>query len=42
VTTQNLKDEEFKRCTGVSLEMFEKMLGVVRQGLRDFLEERLN
>src|SRR5512140_2447969 len=35
-TIQNLKDEEFKRCTGVSREMFEKMLAVVRQGLRDF------
>jgi hypothetical protein len=35
-TIQNLKAEEFKRCTGVSREMFEKMLNVVRQGLRDF------
>src|SRR5512141_409288 len=35
-TIQNLKDEAFKRCTGVSREMFEKMLAVVRQGLRDF------
>ncbi len=35
-TIQNLKDEEFKRCTGVSWEMFEKMLMVVCQGLRDF------
>jgi hypothetical protein len=35
-TIQDLKSEEFKRCTGVSREMFEKMLKVVRQGLRDF------
>jgi hypothetical protein len=35
-TIQDLKNEEFKRCTGVSREMFEKMLNVVRQGLRDF------
>ena len=35
-TIQNLKNEEFKRCTGVSRGMFEKMLNVVRQGLRDF------
>ncbi len=35
-TIQNLKDEEFKRCTGVSRKMFEKMLTVVRQGVRDF------
>ncbi len=35
-TIQNLKDEEFKRCTGVSREMFEKMLVVVCQGLRGF------
>lgn len=33
---QNLKNEDFKRCTGVSREVFEKMLNVVRQGLRDF------
>ena len=35
-TIQNLSAEEFKRCTGVSREMFEKMLNVVRQGIRDF------
>jgi hypothetical protein len=35
-TIQDLQTEEFKRCTGVSREMFEKMLNVVRQGLRDF------
>ena len=33
---QNLKEEEFKRCTGVSRGMFEKMLKVVREGIRDF------
>jgi hypothetical protein len=35
-TIENLKSEEFKRCTGVSRDIFEKMLTVVRQGLRDF------
>jgi len=35
-TLQNLKNEDFKRCTGVSREVFEKMLNVVRQELRDF------
>ena len=35
-TIRNLKDEEFKRCTGVSRGMFEKMLKVVREGMRDF------
>lgn len=35
-TIQTLKDEDFKRSTGVSHEMFEKMLAVVRKGLRDF------
>jgi hypothetical protein len=33
---QNLKDEDFKRSTGVSHAMFEKMLAVVKNGLRDF------
>ena len=33
---QNLKDEEFKRSTGVSRGMFEKMLKVVCAGIRDF------
>lgn len=33
---QNLKDEAFKRSTGVSRAMFEKMLTVVKKGLRDF------
>ena len=32
----NLKDEAFKRSTGVSRAMFEKMLAVVKKGLRDF------
>jgi len=35
-TVKQLKDEEFKRLTGVSREMFEKMLKVVKTGLRDF------
>ena len=35
-TVQKLKDEEFKRSTGVSRAMFEKMLAVVKNGLRDF------
>jgi predicted PP-loop superfamily ATPase len=35
-TIENLKAEDFKRSTGVSREMFEKMLKVVREGLRDF------
>ncbi len=35
-TIRNLKDEEFKRCTGVSRGMFEKMLKVVCEGIRDF------
>jgi hypothetical protein len=33
---QTLKDEDFKRSTGVSRAMFEKMLTVVKTGLRDF------
>jgi hypothetical protein len=35
-SVQNLKDEAFKRSTGVSRAMFEKMLAVVKSGLRDF------
>lgn len=35
-TIQTLKDEDFKRSTGVSRAMFEKMLTVVKEGLRDF------
>ena len=33
---QNLKDEAFKRSTGVSRAMFKKMLAVVKSGLRNF------
>jgi hypothetical protein len=35
-TVQALKDEEFKRSTGVQRSTFEKMLKVVEAGLRDF------
>lgn len=35
-TIKQLKDEDFKRLTGVSRGMFEKMLKVVKAGLRDF------
>jgi hypothetical protein len=35
-TIQTLKDEDFKRSTSVSHAMFEKMLSVVKTGLRDF------
>jgi len=35
-TIQTLKDEDFKRLTGVSRAMFEKMVRVVKAGLRDF------
>jgi len=35
-TVQTLKNEDFKRSTGVSRAMFEKMLTVVKAGLRDF------
>lgn len=35
-TVQILKDEDFKRSTGVSRAMFEKMLSVVKAGLRNF------
>ena len=35
-TIQTLKDEEFKRSTGVHHSTFEKMLKVVEAGLRDF------
>jgi hypothetical protein len=35
-TIQTLKDEEFKRSTGVQHSTFEKMLKVVEAGLRDF------
>ena len=35
-TVQSLKDEEFKRSTGVQRKTFEQMLQVVEIGLRDF------
>jgi hypothetical protein len=35
-TIQTLKDEDFKRATGVQRGTFEKMLKVVEEGLRDF------
>ena len=35
-TIQALKDEDFKRSTGVQRSTFEKMLKVVEAGLRDF------
>jgi Helix-turn-helix of DDE superfamily endonuclease len=35
-TVQKLKDEDFKRSTGIQRGTFEKMLEVVEKGLRDF------
>jgi hypothetical protein len=35
-TIKHLKNPDFKRLTGVQRETFEKMLGVVENGLRDF------
>ena len=35
-TVQALKDEDFKRSTGVQRETFETMLEVVKAGMRDF------
>ena len=35
-TVQKLKDEDFKRSTGIQRSTFEKMLEVVEDGLRDF------
>jgi len=35
-TVETLKDEDFKRSTGVQRSTFEKMLEVVKTGLRDF------
>jgi hypothetical protein len=35
-TIKTLKDGEFKRSTGVSREMFEKMLAVLQKEMRDF------
>ena len=33
---KNLKDKDFKRLTGVSHAVFEKMLAALKSGLRDF------
>jgi len=35
-TVQKLRNEDFKRSTGVQRSTFEKMLAVVQSGLRDF------
>ena len=35
-TVKELKDTDFKRSTGVSREMFEKMLAVLQKEMRDF------
>jgi len=35
-TFRNLKDEDFKRSTGVTRAMFEKRVTVEKAGLRDF------
>jgi hypothetical protein len=35
-TVQKLRDEDFKRSTGVQRSTFEKMLEVVETGLREF------
>jgi hypothetical protein len=35
-TVKELKDKDFKRSTGVSREMFEKMLAVLQKEMRDF------
>ena len=35
-TAKTLKNEDFKRSTGVSREMFKKMLVVLQKGMRDF------
>ena len=35
-TVKQLKDEEFKRLTGVSRAVFEQMLAVVQREMRDF------
>lgn len=35
-TVENLKEEDFKRSTGVSRAMFGKMLNVVENGMREF------
>jgi hypothetical protein len=38
-TVKRLKDEDFKRLTGVSREMFEKMLVVLQKDMRNFGRE---
>jgi hypothetical protein len=35
-TIEKLSDEDFKRSTGVSRAMYEKMLSVVQKGMRNF------
>jgi hypothetical protein len=35
-TVEKLSEEDFKRSTGVSRAMYEKMLTVVQKGMRDF------
>ena len=35
-TVNKLRDEDFKRLTGVSRGVYEKMLGVLEKGMRDF------
>lgn len=35
-TIKHLKDRDFKRLTGVQRESFERMLEIVKKGLRDF------
>ena len=35
-TIQTLKDEDFKRSTGISYAIFEKILTAVKAGIRDF------
>ena len=35
-TVEKLNDEDFKRSTGVSRRVFEKMLAVVQNGIRNF------
>jgi hypothetical protein len=35
-TVKTLKNEDFKRSTGVSREMFEEMLAVLQKEMREF------
>jgi hypothetical protein len=35
-TVKTLKDEEFKRSTGVTRETFEKMLAIIQRDMREF------